>query len=277
MTSDRRFGSAALLLLTALSMAACVKGNSPPSKPTFEKNVNVGAAPSTPGWNDRDQSGRRTGFDYDLTNWLGEHVGFTPVAVDSIAANRETDLLSGKVTLVVATYSITDSRREKVGFAGPYMVSKQGIMIRGSDQGSYKKVADLAGKTLCAIRNSTSSTQLRELGFPVTVIERDVYRDCIAELRSGAIDAISTDQLILYGHLQQFPDLAVPQEISFGRQEQYGVGLPKGDVAKCEALTKALKIFLVDGFWETFFRNNLPGLGSAGHKPDPNYLNRCEA
>lgn len=277
MTENRRRGRAAVSLLITVSLAACGNDKTPPPKPVFEKNVNVGVAPSTPGWNDREQSGRRTGFDHDLTNWLGEHVGFIPVPVDSIAATRETDLQSGKVTLVVATYSITDPRREKVDFAGPYMVGQQGIMIRGMDQGKYHKVADLNGKTVCATRNSTSANQLRHLGFPVTVTERDVYKDCISDLRSGGIDAISTDQLILYGHLQQYPELVVPQEISFGQQEQYGVGLPKGDVAKCEALTKALKVFLVDGFWEAFFKNNLPGVASAGHKPDPNNLDRCKA
>ena len=143
------------------------------------------------------------------------------------------------------------------------------------EQSNYRRVTDLTGKTVCATRKSTSADQVRGLVFSGHRDRADVYEHCIGDLRAGAIDAISTDQLILYRLLQENPDFYVPRDVAFGQQERYGVGLPKGDVAKCEAVTTALKTFLIDGFWETFLKNEPARVDPTGHEPDPNDMDPC--
>ncbi|MEU5258278.1 transporter substrate-binding domain-containing protein [Amycolatopsis sp. NPDC021455] len=259
---------AAVVLLSACSAE---------QKPLFPAILNVGVTSGSPGWGLVDAAGDRGGFDHDLTNWLGSQLGFRPVPVDVVTKNRENDLLGGALSLVVATYSITDKRREKgIDFAGPYMLTQQGVMVRAEDKGAYRTVADLRGRTICVTSGSTSSSQLHgELGFPVTIVEKNTNEECRQALHSRQIDAVSTDQLLLAGIQRTDPAVSVPVEIVFGHQERYGVGVPVADKERCEVIRRKLVEFITSDLWETFFRNNLPGVPLDGHKPDPTRLDPC--
>ena len=264
-----------LIAATALLLAACSTADEPP---LFPPPVNVGSAPSSPGLGTGDQAGVRSGFDSDLTNWLGGQLGFTPVPVTVLAENREFDLQRGRVSLVIATYSITDKRREKVGFVGPYMLTQQGIMVRSADRGSYNSIADLHPRTVCTTAGSTSEKQLKEaLGFAVTTVQKKVNSECMTELHSGRVDVVSTDQLLLYGIQKTDKGVFVPPDIVFGNQERYGIGIAKGprEREQCEAIRKKLLEFITSDQWGTFFRNNLPEVPLDGHKPDANRLDPC--
>jgi glutamate transport system substrate-binding protein len=178
--------------------------------------------------------------------------------------------------MVVATYSITDARREKVGFAGPYMLTQQGIMIRAADRAKYQKLDDLSGKTVCSTTGSTSIEQLSsQLGFSVTKREETVPVTCMNDLLANQVDAVSTDQLLLYGLAKNNSQLYVPPDMLFGQQQRYGAGLPRGDTAKCQAVTEKLKHFINDGLWDRYFDDNLGDVPKQGHKPDANRLDPC--
>src|SRR5947209_18272516 len=126
----------AMVVATCLSMAACQasdSANNEPAKDIFSRRggVLVGVVTDEPGFAELKPGGNeREGFDVDLARWLGDHVPpiFTPILVDLTIDTRERQLRE-TVQLIVATYSITDKRRKLVGFAGPYMYSKQGIMV----------------------------------------------------------------------------------------------------------------------------------------------------
>ena len=47
-------------------------------------------------------------------------------------------------------------------------------------------------------------------------------------------------------------------------EENYGIGLKKGDTALCTKVTDALKKMIADGSWQNFVQTNL---GPAGFKP----------
>jgi glutamate transport system substrate-binding protein len=263
-------------VLLAVSLVAWLVGCGETTPPVFPERVNVGGAPSSPGWGSGDPAGNRSGFDYQLTNYLGRELHFTPIHVTVLAKDRETSLETGIVSMVIATYSITDQRRKRVGFAGPYALTNQGIMVRAADSGKYRVVNDLNDKTICATTGSTSMEELLKAGLKITPVAKDVYEECRVALDNQDVDAVSTDQLLLFGISNAYPQkYYVPPSIQFGQQGQYGVGLPKGDKVKCDAVTEELKDFLAGDLWEQFFSRNLPGIPMTGHKPDPNKLYPC--
>lgn len=264
---DRRL----MAMLTATLLLSACSG----SRPLFAENVNVGSASNSPGWGMVDAGGDRSGFDHDLTNWLGAQLGFAAVPTPALTKDREDELHSRRASLVIATYSITDKRLEKVDFAGPYMLSQQGVMVRNEDEDAYRNIADLQGKTVCVTSGSTSEIQVHEeLGFSVTVVTKNTYEECRQALHAYQIDAVSTDQLLLFGIQKTDKGVTVPVDIVFGQEEQYGIGLPQGDKERCEAVRGKLLDLLTSNRWEEFFRNNLPGVPTDGHKPDPKHL-RC--
>ena len=74
---------------------------------------------------------------------------------ESPSGQRETLIQNDQVDYIVATYSITDARKKKVDFAGPYLDTGQSLLVR-SGETDITGPADLAnGKRLCSVSGST--------------------------------------------------------------------------------------------------------------------------
>jgi glutamate transport system substrate-binding protein len=221
----------------------------------------------------------RAGFDIDLVRWLGNNppAKFTPVEVDVTVADRVEAVKQGRVDLAVESFSMTDERRKSIGFAGPYLITQQGVLVRAGDT-RIKVVNDLAGKSVCTQTGGTSLDQLNNggLGVKVTLVAQTGTRECVEMVLKGLVDAASTDQLILQGFARNDPRrLAVVPDLAFGAQERYGVGLPHGNVEKCREISEGIKAFITTGAWDQFFRTNFGDLNPSGYQPDPYKLDPC--
>ena len=81
-----------------------------------------------------------SGFDVDVARYVAKELGFDADQItfkESPSPQRENLLQSGQVDMVVATYSITDTRKEKVDFGGPYFVAGQDLLVRADDAARY--------------------------------------------------------------------------------------------------------------------------------------------
>ncbi len=241
-------------------------------------SINVGVVPDMPGWSLLDQS-RATwgGFDIALVEWISNRLDLKPNYIPITVGQREMMLggagTSPRVDLVVAAYSITDARRQNVAFAGPYIRTRQGVMIRKGDK--ISSLDDLKDKDVCTVRGSTSAKQLKEYGIPYS--EEEGFGVCISRLLQGqAVDAVSTDQLILAGFAREHADdLYVVPDLTFGSLEFYGIGIPRGDIESCRTLTKELSAFMTSGDWAEAFNQRFPGLKFDNYRPDPYNLDSC--
>ena len=63
--------------------------------------------------------------------------------------------------MIFATYSITDERKEKVSFAGPYFVAGQDLLVR-ADNTDITGPDSLNGKKLCSVTGSTSAKKIKD-------------------------------------------------------------------------------------------------------------------
>jgi glutamate transport system substrate-binding protein len=208
-----------------------------------------------------------TGMDVDVATYIAKELG-TDAAditwVQAPSAQRETLISAGQVDMVVATYSITDARKEKISFAGPYFLAGQDLLVR-SDETAITGPDTLAGKKLCSVTGSTSAQKVKEKVPNVNLQEFKTYSECVAALASGAIDALTTDDTILAGYAaqQQYKDKLKVVGQTFS-EERYGVGLKKGDTAQCQKITDAMTKMVSSGEWQKIVDKNL---GPAGYKP----------
>ena len=63
--------------------------------------------------------------------------------------------------MIFATYSITDERKQKVDFAGPYFVAGQDLLVtRGRHV--HHRPGPLNGKKLCSVTGSTSAQKIKD-------------------------------------------------------------------------------------------------------------------
>ncbi|MDP5227130.1 MULTISPECIES: glutamate ABC transporter substrate-binding protein [Arthrobacter] len=236
--------------------------------PTFDKiksngKIRIGVKQDQPGLGFKDAAtGEYTGFDIQIAEWIAASLGYDKSKIDFKpipSANRESALQNGDIDYYVGTYSITDKRKKLVDFAGPYFITGQGLLVK-KDNTTITSEKDLSGKKVCSATGSTPIQNIKENFKSATPVEFDTYSQCVDSLKSGSVDAVTTDQAILLGYASQDPDnlKVVGQPFT---TEKYGVGLAKGDAALRHFINK----MFTDGksTWEKIYDGTL---GSSGTK-----------
>ncbi|MGH8966614.1 MAG: glutamate ABC transporter substrate-binding protein [Actinomycetes bacterium] len=203
----------------------------------------VGVKADQPGLGFR-QDGVLTGFEVDVGTYIARHLGASRVRFREVRSdNRERKLNERVVDLVLASYSITPDRAKMVTFGGPYYVAHQDVMVRRGES-RIRGVRDLAGRKMCQASGSVSTERVVQgLSIPARLVPGSSYSDCVAKLRGGEVDAVSTGDLVLAGFAAK--DLVIVNAPF--TDERYGVGMRKGDVEGCEAVNRAITTMYQDG------------------------------
>lgn len=248
----------------------------------FPKGMSYGAKFEQPGFNEYDvRNHRGQGFENDLAQYLEGELDITLLPHDIPSKDRESYLEERDDALVIATYSITDKRRKRVDFAGPYFVTPQGLLVRKNDH-SIEERKDTAGKQICTASGSTSNPDAKNpLDKDARFVTSHDYRKCVDKLLDGNVDAVWTDKVILHGFAQRLPDkVRVVDDIELGSEQLYGVGIPLHQPDRCHKVVKALRAFLKDK-WRALFQAHFAELVKSDpffethYKPNPKDLDEA--
>ena len=139
-------------------------------------------------------------------------------------------LPSGEVDMVIATFSITDERKQEVDFAGPYFVAHQDLLVRRNDEGDQRpgdagrqEPLRGAGTTSADYVKKHYSGKITAPGVP------DLLRVRRRSLANGDVDAVTTDDLILAGFAAQPEYKGMLKVVGKGfTDERYGIGVKQG-------------------------------------------------
>ncbi|WP_405067904.1 glutamate ABC transporter substrate-binding protein [Kribbella sp. NBC_01510] len=254
--------------LAATGLVACGDDSSNSSGSSGGEKVTIGIKFDQPGIGLK-EGANYTGMDVDVAKYVAKELGYNEDITfkESPSAQRETLLANGQVKMIFASYSITDARKEKVSFAGPYLTAGQDLLVK-ADNTDITGPETLNGKKLCSVTGSTSAQKVKDkFASTVQLQEYDTYSKCVEALGAGAIDAVTTDNTILAGYASQEANKGKFKVVgkTFST-ERYGVGLKKGDTETCTKVNDALKKMVDSGEWQKAFDKNL---GPSGLKLDP--------
>ena len=259
--------SAAVLAL-AVGATACGSNNSNSSSSGGGKKIKIGIKYDQPGIGLKEPNGTFSGFDVDVATYVAGKLGYKPNQIDFVetkSADRENALQRGDVKFIVASYSITDERKQKVDFAGPYFLAHQDLLVKKDSK--ITKGTDLNGKKLCSVTGSTSAQKIVKIAPKVNLKENSGYSECVASLQSGAVDALTTDDSILAGYAAQSQYKGQFKLLGLKlSNENYGIGVKKGDTATLNKINDALKTMVSDGTWKKDVEKNF---GPAQYKYEP--------
>lgn len=267
----RRLGAVGAASALALSLAACGSGDGDGGDGGSGESIRIGIKFDQPGLGLRDGS-EYTGFDVEVAKYVAGELGYEEADItwtEAPSAQRETLIETDQVDLIFATYSITDSRKERVSFAGPYFIAGQGLLVR-ADETEITGPETLDGKRLCSVTGSTPAQKIKDQYPGVELQEFGTYSECLPALLAGGgtgIDAITTDDVILAGFAAQ--EEYAGQLKLVGEpftEELYGVGLKKGDVELCGQVNDAITSMIESGAWEEAVNSTL---GPANFTPGP--------
>ncbi|GAA2233397.1 glutamate ABC transporter substrate-binding protein [Herbiconiux moechotypicola] len=256
----------ALTAVAAVALAGCAGSGDTAAEPTVEAAPTFAAGSTMEALSEAGQitigtkfdqplfglvgpDGTPEGFDVEIGKIIAGKLGIAPENinwVETVSANREPFIQNGEVDIVVATYTINDTRKEVISFAGPYYEAGQSILTLADDD-TIESEDDLVGQPVCSVTGSTPAANLEELGAEVVLT--DTYTNCLEPLRTGQVVAVSTDNVILAG-------LAAQNEGEFKvvgepfTQEPYGIGLALDDTDFRMFINDVLEESYEDGSYE---------------------------
>jgi glutamate transport system substrate-binding protein len=231
----------------------------------------IGTKFDQPGLGMKNPDGTMSGFDVDVATYVAGELGYAPDKIEwkeSPSAQRETLIQNGQVSFIAATYSITDSRKEKVAFAGPYLITGQSLLVREDNTDITGKASLENNKILCSVSGSTPAQKIKDEYPKVQLQQYDTYSACIDALKNGAVDAVTTDEVILAGYAAQTPGTFKIVGEPFS-EERYGIGLKKDDAELRTKVNDALKKMADSGAWKDAFDKNLGPAGITAPAPPP--------
>lgn len=271
---QRRVVAAALATLTVISVAACGSGGevkTPEALPGASlASLKIGISFDQPGLGLKTGDSYK-GFDVDTATYVAAALGVPKDKITWVEANpadREKLISDGQVDLVFSTYSITDERKKVVDFAGPYFVAHQDLLVRRNEE-DITSPKTLGGRTLCSVTGTTSSAYIKDhYKGEIKLQEYPKFSDCVSALAASTVDAVSTDDVILAGFAATSQYKGKLRLIGKGfTDEQYGVGIKKGNTDLVGKVDTALKQYIADGSWKSSLQANV---GPSGYRiPGP--------
>jgi len=194
------------------------------------------------------QTNQHEGMEIDLARRIAKEILGDESKVQFTGVNAKTRgpaLDNGEIDLVIATFTITEERKQSWNFSDPYFTDNVGFLVlANSGITSWK---DLNGKTIGVAQSASTRKALTEQaeadGISVEFLEFATYPEIKAALDSGRVDAFSVDQSILWGYKDDknvmLPDKFAPQE--------YGIASKKSNTELAEFVNKLIKDMKASG------------------------------
>ncbi|NNH73212.1 glutamate ABC transporter substrate-binding protein [Nocardia uniformis] len=263
-----RLGMGALAITFAA--AACGSGDAETADIAADGKLTIGIKFDQPGLGIREEDGSFSGYDVEIAKYVADKLGVPSDGITFVEApseRREEMIVNGEVDFVVATYSITDERKAKVDFAGPYFTAGQALLVR-TENTDITSVWSLNSSTkLCSVKSSTPAQNVKENYAKDTQLQEfSSYSECVEALLAGSVDVVTTDDVILAGFATQAPGELKVVGANFSL-ENYGIGLKKGDDGTRARINDALEEMMADGSWENAFEDSIGPLGNSELTP----------
>lgn len=264
----KRFVSAALAAVMALSMTACGSSNSAAettaadteaaesqaeettaeeAKTTDGGTLIVGFDQDFPPMGFVGDDGEYTGFDLELAQEVAKRLGLEykaqPIAWDS----KDMELESGNIDCIWNGFTMT-GREDDYTWTEPYMANQQVFVV--ANDSDINSQADLAGKIVEVQADSSAEAALKEAPeltatFKELLTTAD-YNTAFMDLEQGSVDAIAMDVIVAgYQIKQRNADFTILDDSLSA--EEYGVGFKKGNTELRDKVQAALEDMAKDG------------------------------
>ena len=212
-----------------------------------------------------DENGSYQGYDVYFANRLAHDLGVEVEYVSLDPASRVAFLETGKVDLVLANFTVTPERAEKVDFALPYMKVALGVV--SPDGSVITDAAQLDGKILIVAKGTTAETYFEKNYPDVTLQKYDQYADAYSALLDGRGDALSTDNTEVLAWAIANPGFTVGVT-SLGDLDTIAPAVTKGNTTLLDWLNTEIKTLGGEQFFHADYAATLAPVYGPSADPD---------
>jgi polar amino acid transport system substrate-binding protein len=201
-----------------------------PAEVRRRQRWNIGIKCDSPPFGYIDVQGKNAGFDVEIAKWFSRfafgksnRVTFTCVTTPA----REPALTTGRVDLVIATFTYTADRDTRIDFSRAYYKATGRLLVRNNSD--IKSTKDLAGKTVATTSGSIYDRWVKNC-FPSTkLLVTDSFTNALLAFRDGRADTLMWDDTVLLGIAVADPSLKLTDDLFLPLP--YGIGMKQGNTA----------------------------------------------
>ena len=202
-----------------------------------------------------DENGEYQGYDVYFARRIGEDLGVTVNYVSTEAANRVEYLETGKVDIVLANFTVTPERAEKVDFALPYMNVALGVV--SPDSRVIKGLSEItADDQVIVISGTTAEDYLIKNNPEITLQKYDTYANAKNALENGNAVAWANDntEVIAFALQNEGYTVGIP---SLGSQDTIAPAVSKGNESLLNWINDEIKALAAENFFHKDYEETL--------------------
>ncbi|MDF9844376.1 MULTISPECIES: cysteine ABC transporter substrate-binding protein [unclassified Paenibacillus] len=229
--------------------------------------IRIGVFADKPPFGYVDSEGKNQGFDVYIAkrfakDLLGDESKAEFVLVD--AASRVAYLESNKVDIIMANFTVTDERKEKVDFASPYMKLSFGIV--SPDSAPITSIDQLKekGQKLIVAKGTTAETYFTKEYPDIELLKFDQYTEIFSALKDGRGAAIANDNTELIAWAKSNPGFTVSIP-AFGGQDTIAPAVAKGNTELLNWLNTELETLGKEQFIHEAYKATLNEVYGEGY------------
>jgi polar amino acid transport system substrate-binding protein len=223
----------------------------------------VGVKCDAPPFGYIDVRGRNAGFDVEIARWFSRYAFGRDNRVTFECAPtpaREPLLTTGRVDLVISTFTYTADRETRIDFSRAYYKATGRLLVKNDSP--IRTLSDIAGRRVATTSGSIYDRWVRRCFPSAQLVVTDSFTNALLAFNQGRADTLMFDDTILVGiaaadrnsRLTEDTFLALP----------YGIGIRQGNTAMKRWVDSRLELMRRSDRFMTLLRNNIPARFVAG-------------
>jgi polar amino acid transport system substrate-binding protein len=232
-----------------------------PPLPAAVKSRNrfiIGVKCDVPPFGYIDVQGKNQGFDVEIARWFARYAFGRAQRVSFVCAPtpaREPLITSGRVDLVISTFTYTADRATRIDFSEPYYNASGRLLIKNS--GPVQKLADIRGKNVSTTSGSVYDRWMKNCFSGTNVITADTFTNAKLAFDQGRADAVMYDDVVLLPVAAADPNAKIGDETFL--PGPFGIGMRKGYTEMKAWVDSRLELMRKKDQFMPILKANVPG------------------
>lgn len=198
-----------------------------------------------------DENGELTGFETEFTRAVCEKLGVEAKFQEIEWDKKEIELNAKTIDAIWNGLTVTEERKENMGFSKPYVRNKQVVVIKADNKDKYTDEASMAGASCAAESGSAGQTAIETSSVlsQNEFVGASAQKDVLLEVKAGTVELGVLDYVMAkasIGEGTDYDDLMIVEGVELA-PEEYAIGMRKGDTETIDKVNGAIDELVADG------------------------------
>jgi polar amino acid transport system substrate-binding protein len=201
--------------------------------------------------------GENAGFDVEIARWFSRYAFGRPNRVSFVCTPtpaREPSLTTGRVDMVIATFTYTRDRDTRIDFSRAYYQATGRLLVKNDSP--ISSLANLAGRTVVTTSGSIYDRWVRKCYPNTQLIVTDNFTNAAIAFNQGRADTLMWDDTVLVGIAAADRNTKLTNDLFLALP--YGIGIRQGNTALVRWVNSRLELMRKKDRFMTILRNNVP-------------------